>query len=160
MVSLWVVNASPIILLGKVSRIDLLRTLGVDVVIPDKAVIEIERGGTDDPGVRALASADWLRIVADPIPVALSNLNLGAGETAVLAHALANPGSGVILDDRAARNAAAGLGLPCLGTLGLILFAKTSGRLSAARPILESLRNQGMFLSDAVLNRALLQVGE
>ena len=38
MVTLWVVNASPVILLAQVGQLDLLQILGVPVVIPDAAV--------------------------------------------------------------------------------------------------------------------------
>ncbi len=49
---------------------------------------------------------------------------------------------------------------PHQGTLGVVLFAKTQGLISAARPIVERLRQHGMFLSDRVMNHALRQVGE
>jgi predicted nucleic acid-binding protein len=87
-------------------------------------------------------------------------LGLGDGESAVLAHALANPGSGVIVDDQAARSAAAVLGIPQQGTLGVIVFAKTHALISAARPVVEQLRQHGIYLSDQVMNQALAQVGE
>ena len=160
MVSLWVVNASPIILLGKVGQIDLLQHLGTPVVIPQEAVDEIQRGGPTDPSVQALAKANWLQTVTTgPIPPSIASFQLGDGESAVLAHAQANPGSGVIVDDRVARNAAAVLGLPYQGTLGLILFAKSKGLLTAARPVIEQLRQEGMFLTDKLMNQALAQVG-
>jgi predicted nucleic acid-binding protein len=101
-------------------------------------------------------------LTVDPgsIPPPVLAFNLGDGESAVLAHALANPGSGAILDDSAARHAAATLGIPHQGTLGLIIFAKHQGLVPAARPIVEQLRQEGMYLSDEVMNQALAQVGE
>jgi predicted nucleic acid-binding protein len=62
--------------------------------------------------------------------------------------------------DQAARNAAAALRIAHQGTLGVVLFAKTQRIISAARPIVEQLRQHGMFLSDKVMNQALSQVGE
>jgi predicted nucleic acid-binding protein len=50
--------------------------------------------------------------------------------------------------------------VPLRGTVGLVLAAKQAGRIAAARPVLERLRDSGMYLSDAVLNRALSRVGE
>jgi predicted nucleic acid-binding protein len=64
------------------------------------------------------------------------------------------------VDDLAARRCAATLGVPVRGTLGLVLIAKQRGEIPAARPVLEELRQAGMYLSDAVLNRALKRVGE
>jgi predicted nucleic acid-binding protein len=160
-VTLWVVNASPIILLARVGQLDLLRRLGTAVVIPEAAVLEIQRKGSADPAVQALAQASWL-VSVDPgaIPANVAALGLGDGETAVLAHALANPGSGAIVDDQAARNAAALLGIPHQGTLGIVIFAKTKGLIPAARPVVEQLRLHGMYLSDQMMNQALAQVGE
>jgi predicted nucleic acid-binding protein len=41
-----------------------------------------------------------------------------------------------------------------------VLAAKKAARLAAARPVLERLRDSGIYLSDAVLRRALNLVGE
>jgi predicted nucleic acid-binding protein len=95
-----------------------------------------------------------------PISARISAFGLGVGESAVLAQAVANPGSGALVDDQAARNAATVLGLPHQGTLGVVLFAKAPGIISAARPIVEQLRHHGMYLSDQVMIQALSQVGE
>jgi predicted nucleic acid-binding protein len=160
-VTLWVVNASPIILLAKVGLVDLLQQLGPAVVIPQAAVLEIQRRGLTDPAVQALAQANWLVSVdPGPIPPNVAAFGLGAGETAVLAYALANSGSGVIVDDQAARNVAAVLGIPSQGTLGVVVAAKMQGFIVAARPVVEQLRQQGMYLSDQVMNQALAKVGE
>src|SRR5262249_18401604 len=96
----------------------------------------------------------------EPIPSAVMAFGLGLGESAVLAHALAIPGGGAIIDDQAARKAASSLGIPHIGTLGIIIQAKSLAIIPAARPLLEQLRKQGMYLSDQVLNQALAQVGE
>ncbi|HEY2737838.1 MAG TPA: DUF3368 domain-containing protein [Thermoanaerobaculia bacterium] len=47
-----------------------------------------------------------------------------------------------------------------MGTLGLVLRAKRTGEISAARPLVEKLRDAGMYLSDRVLEPALRLVGE
>ena len=65
-----------------------------------------------------------------------------------------------ILDDMAARRCAAAHRVPVRGTLGLVLVAKREGLIPAARPVLDGLRQAGMYLSDALLNRALTLVGE
>ncbi len=90
----------------------------------------------------------------------IQNWDLGAGESAVLTWGYVNPGTEVIVDDLAARRCAAALGIPVRGTLGLVLTAKQQGILPAARPVLEQLRLSGMYLSDRVMNQALVLVGE
>jgi predicted nucleic acid-binding protein len=150
-----------VILLAAVGRLDLLQRLGVPVVIPEAAVLEIQRKGAADPAVQALALATWLGSVdPGPTPANIAALRLGDGESAVLAHALANPGSGAILDDERARKAATALGIPHQGTIGVVVFAKRQGIIPAARPVVEQLRQQGMYLTDQLMNQALAQVGE
>jgi predicted nucleic acid-binding protein len=105
--------------------VELLQHLGPPVVIPVAAVREIQRHGPADAAVQALAQAAWLLSVdPGPIPPTVSAFGLGDGESGVLAHALANPGSGAIIDDQGARNAAAALGIPHQGTLGVVIAGK------------------------------------
>jgi hypothetical protein len=61
-----IVNASPLILLGKAGRIDLLRIGGPEVIVPDGVIAEVGAKGPADPTARAVAGASWLRIMATP----------------------------------------------------------------------------------------------
>ena len=71
-----------------------------------------------------------------------------------------HPGTLIIVDDLAARRCAATLGIPVRGTLGLVLTAKKRGVIPEARPVLEQLRQSGMYLSDRILSQALALVEE
>lgn len=65
--------------------------------------------------------------------------DLGRGESAVLALALETSDPWVILDDMLARRAATLLRIPFIGTLGLLLDAKTKGLVPAVSPLLDRL---------------------
>jgi predicted nucleic acid-binding protein len=78
----------------------------------------------------------------------------------VLAWGYAHRGTEVIIDDLAARRCAAALGIPVRGTLGLVLVAKKRGVIAFARPVVDKLRQSGMYLSDRVIDQALALVGE
>ena len=86
--------------------------------------------------------------------------DLGEGEASVLAWGYDHPGTLIIVDDLAARRCAATLGIPVRGTLGLVLTAKKRGMIPEARPVLEKLRQSGMYLSDRILSQALALVEE
>lgn len=155
------VNASPLIFLARANLLDVLQLAGEDVVVPAPVAHEILREGAEDPAARALGATPWLRIVdAPPVPAVVQAWDLGQGESSVLAWALAHAGTVAVLDDLAARRCAAAVHVPVRGTLGLILLAKQRGRIDAARPVLAAMRATGMYLSDAVLERALGLVGE
>ena len=155
------VNASPLIYLAGADLLSFLQLAGLEIVVPRPVAEEIRAGAALDAAARALDSTPWLTVVdAVTVPAAIQAWDLGDGESSVLAWAHANPGTLAILDDLAARRCAATLRIPVRGTLGLVLLARQRGRISAARPVLEALRASGMYLSDAVLNKALVLVGE
>lgn len=156
-----VIDSSSLILLTRTAHLHLLRAVADEILVPDEVVDEIQEYGPDDPTVLALGRTDWLKVVQSPaIPVQIATLKLGPGESAALAWAMNHPGSTLILDDMAARRAAERLGLPLLGTLGVVLAAKAAGAITAARPVLEDLRRAGMYLSERALTRALSLVDE
>ena len=156
-----VVNASPLIFLGKGGRLDLLRVAGDTILTPAAVMAEIDRRGPADPTVQAVGQASWLKVVETPqVPSAILAWDLGPGESAVLAWAHAHPGSEAIFDDLAARRCAKTLGIPVRGTVGLILLAKQRGAIPAARPILDDMVRSGMYLSKRALNDALALVDE
>jgi predicted nucleic acid-binding protein len=78
----------------------------------------------------------------------------------VLTWARLHPGTEAIIDDLAARRCARVFGIEVRGTLGLLLLAKQRGRIVLARPVLDTIRREGMYLSDRVADEALALVGE
>jgi predicted nucleic acid-binding protein len=155
------INTSPLIFLSKGGFINLLQLLSPQIIIPQAVAREIEAYGSNDITAKTLAETTWLKIEAVPtIPSIILNWDLGLGESEVLAWSYLHQKTEVIVDDLAARRCAMSLNIPVRGTLGLVLIAKQRGVIPAARPVLEKLKLSGMYLSDAVLNRALDQVGE
>ena len=147
--------------LAREDLLELLRAGAYEVIVPGPVITEIHGHGPDDPTVKAIGRIDWLTITpSPPIPEAVAAWDLGPGESAVLALALAEPGVRVVLDDLEARRCARSLAVPLIGTLGLVILARQDGRIAAARPVIERLRDSGMYLSDRVINEALARVGE
>lgn len=93
------------------------------------------------------------------IPPKLQEASLDAGERHTLALGL-ELGAAVLVDERKGRRIAAELGLPVLGTLGLLIRARESGLLPALKPLIESLQGSGYFLSPSLVERVLADLGE
>lgn len=147
--------------LVRADLLEILRTGASDVVVPAPVITELHAHGAEDPTVEAIRQVDWLTITPEPaIPPEITAWDLGPGESAVLALALAEPGTRAVLDDLEARRCARSLSIPTIGTLGLVILAKQVGRIPVARPLVERLRESGMYLSDRVINDALARVGE
>lgn len=161
MANQWVTNSSPIITLSKISRINLLTQLCDELVIPQGVADEIQNGGHDDP-----ASA-WIRTEGKPyikpitiIDSTVANWDLGAGESAVMSWICKNPSFEAIIDDRAARKAAAVLGMQVRGTVSIIALAKQKGCITSAREDYDKLLSVGFRISEDVIAKALALVSE
>ena len=157
----WIVNASPLILLGKAQRLDLLSALAGQVLIPQAVAAEI---GVKPDG-QALLDAinkDPGFTVVDDLDISLDILSwdLGAGETQVIAHAKLCTAERAVLDDLEARRCAEVMGVPVIGTLGIVGRARRLGILDAAAPVIEKLREVGLYVSGDVVARLLREVGE
>jgi predicted nucleic acid-binding protein len=138
-----------------------LRLGEVEVIVPDTVVVELEVGAEHDATAEVVRRTDWLSIVPCPaLPDAVRDLGLDPGETSVLALACADPAAEVVLDDLAARRAARRLGIPCLGTLGLVLTAKGLGAIPEARPLIDQLRRAGLYLDDEFVDEVLRRISE
>jgi predicted nucleic acid-binding protein len=154
-----VANASPLNVLARAGRLELLRALGRRIVVPDAVAEEVTEHA--DEATRALWAEEWLvRVPTGGIAPAVAAWDLGAGESAVLSWAASHPGCVAVIDDYAARTCAEVIGVTVIGTLGLALRAKLAGRVALARPLVEELRRAGLYLSSAVIRSALTLVGE
>ena len=157
----WVVNASPLILLGKTGHLDLLAALADTVVVPlpvanavgaqpDGAAIRAE--WTENPAYRVAGS--------ETAPPEVLAWDPGAGEMQVITHALRHGADRVVLDDLEARRCAKAMGRSVVGTLGVVARAKSMGRIAQAAPVIEHLRRTGLYVSDALVQRILREAGE
>ena len=160
MSDIWVLNASPVILLGKIGRLNLLESLAPKAVVPNAVFLEIQAGIGEHQAVQS--TMDWVapRRTADvPIPLSIERWDLGPGESQVIAHCLKEK-QRAVLDDAQGRQCARAHGIAVIGTVGIVLSAKRQGMIPAARPVLEMLCRSGMYLSDHVLTEALRLIGE
>ena len=154
------VNASPLITLFKSGQSDLLPRLFEAVVVPEAVWQEVAAAGSDDVASLGLTRCGWpIRARVSPSP-RVEIWNLGAGETAVLSRALAHPPERALVDDAAARRCAKTLGIPVLGTGGLLVLAKRRGLIASATAGLERLRAAGLWLSDDLFALLRAQAGE
>ena len=104
---------------------------------------------------------DRFTIVENTMPPALiSAWDLGAGETQVLSRSLRQTDLRAVLDDWAARQCGLSLGLPVVGTLGIVLAAKRHGLIPLARPSIKRLLAEGLYLTPSLIQDALKTVDE
>ena len=78
----WVVNASPLILLGKVEQIRLLGALATRIAVPSAVIRELTAKPDGVRAVQTLTALASAIVVNDEVPPAhILSWDLGAGET-------------------------------------------------------------------------------
>ncbi len=157
-----VADTGPLIALAKVDQLVLLQVLFGDVAVPP--TVMQESLAKQSPESRRIRQALVTFIASIPlstmppnIKLATQGLDLGEAETVALA---AVQGVPLLIDDAAGRKAAIKVGIQVIGTVGVLLRAKQVGYIKQVSPILKELRNQGYWLSDALLGQARVLANE
>jgi len=130
-------NTTCLIALERIGRLDLLHCSFSQVFIPNQ--VQEEFG----------SERQWLHVreVSNVNVLQALKLQMDDGEAAAVALSLQLAPQALILDDRKARRIASQLGLPLIGTVGLLLRAKRLGVISEVKTFFEQLRSANFHLS-------------
>ena len=157
----WVVNACPLIVLGKSGLLSVVSPLADCWIVPEGVAQEVSRKASIELLLAALSEKSRLErrcvVAIDPV---VASWNLGRGESEVITVALEQAGCGVVLDDLLARKCAQVLNLPLMGTLGLVAKAKKQGLLAEVKPAFEQLMAAGLYVDPSLVKKVLAAVGE
>lgn len=159
-----VTNSTPLIELSKIEQLNLLREVYGAILIPEEVYSEVVIDGTGKPGAAEVKAAEWIhrQSVRDESQIRLlqnqRSLHLGECATIVLAQEI--EAEQVILDDNAARQEAVARRLPVIGTVGVLLVAKTQGVIPTVRPILDDLCDHGTRVSRRLYYQILAKAQE
>ena len=104
----------------------------------------------------------WLLVCSleQPLAPPVVGAGLGPGETEAISLALVLRAERVILDDLPARVLAQRLGIPLIGTLGILLAAKRRGLVTTIREPIDTLRAGGFRLATDLYEQVLTKAGE
>lgn len=157
-----VCNTSPLILLAKVRRLELLLQLYDEVVLPTAVVAEVRaKPGKEAKQVQKLLKGQHCQVRHAPAH-ALRDLpeELGPGERETIALALETRADLVILDDQVGRRIANEKGLRVTGTVGVLVEGKERGLIRSVRQDLDRLIEAGMWMHEAFYQQILREVKE
>lgn len=157
-----VCNTSPLILLAKIQRLDLLVQLYGEVLIPSSVLSEVEASPGKEVGqIRARLRRRKFQLheatkrVLEGVPA-----GLGPGEREAIALALETKADLVILDDQQGRRIAREKGLSVTGTVGVLIEARGRGIIASVRRELDRLIEAGMWIDEVFYHRILQEFGE
>ncbi|MCX5803846.1 MAG: DUF3368 domain-containing protein [Proteobacteria bacterium] len=157
----FILNASPIILLGKADLLKTISPLGKSWIIPKGVVGEVEKKRSIEPYLSGLSyNSKVIRKSSSTTHPLIAAWDLGQGESEVLTLAFGKDGVCVVLDDLQARKCAALFDIPLIGSIGLIILAKRKGLIDLAKPKIERLKAAGLHIDNTMLGRIYMRIGE
>ena len=149
-----VADSSPLIALCRIGRLELLRDLFGQLVIPDAVWQEVVASHPGKAGAAEIVAATWIvqQAVKDKPLVNLLRQDLGAGESEAIVLAREISADVLLMDERRGREAAKRLGIFCTGLVGVLLEARRRGVVSDPASIAQDLRdNAGFWISDELM---------
>ena len=156
-------NASPLINLAWIGKLDLLRQLYGELTIPGAVWQEVVVEGIGQPGADDVKAATWVKTqaVKNRELVRALQQELDAGEAEAIALALEIEAELLLMDERLGRETARHLGLNYTGLIGVLVEARHKGLIGAVKPQLDALRDlAGFRVSEALYARVLRDEGE
>jgi predicted nucleic acid-binding protein len=156
-------NASPLINLARIRRLDLLPQLYRELTVPEAVWREVVLEGTGQPGAEEIGQASWIQVrsATNHELVHALQQELDAGEAEAIALALEVDAQFLLMDEHLGRETALHMGVRCVGLIGVLVEAKCKGLVGDLRPVLDALRDvAGFWISEALYQRALQDEGE
>ena len=152
-------NSTPIISLATIGYTDLLSQLFSTICIPQEVYRELK--SKQAPGhqeidlpyfqVKQIQGTQYIGLL-------LHDLDRGEAEAIILAKEL--QADILIIDERMGYQIAKRQGLHVIGTLTVLLMAKQHGIITAVKPLLDNMIQQGRWYSQFVYNKFLDKIGE
>ncbi|MDQ4141769.1 MAG: DUF3368 domain-containing protein [Bacteroidota bacterium] len=144
-------DTSCLILLEKLNLLFVLKELFEEIAITPE--IEKEYGQQ---------LPEWIKVVdvQNKVYQVILQSIVDLGEASAIALAIEKQNCLLILDDNKARKAATRLGVPYIGTLGLLVGAKEAGLIQLVKPILEQIKTTNFRIEESLEKKILKLAGE
>jgi len=140
-----IADSSCLIGLSKIGQLNILPQLFGKIIIPEAVYYEVVIRGSGKAGAEEVKNADWIenQKVKNELAVKAFRINLGFGESEVIALANECQADFIRLDLCQARQTAEELELPVIGTIAILQKAIEKGIIENLPTVLENLRNAG-----------------
>jgi len=159
-------DTSPLIAFSSIERLDILRNIFNEVLIPQTVFEEVITQGKGWDAAKELQKAvlakDWVYKTRVDSSVRLEKLRkrLGLTGEAEAIELAATKEVPVLLDELAGRRAAADLSVEVIGSLGILRRAKNIGIITSVAPLVRAMVQRGLYFDDKLIADFLKGIGE
>ncbi|MBU1599289.1 DUF3368 domain-containing protein [bacterium] len=159
-----VVDASTIIALCRINKLQLLKHLLGKIYIPNAVYYEVVIKGREKKGANIVKEAigKWIerKEVENRVAVDLLSGNLGDGEAESIVLAKELGADLLVIDEEKAKKLAISKKLPVVGLVRILIWAKRKGLMKELKPSLDELVKAGFRLDDETYSYVLQMEGE
>jgi predicted nucleic acid-binding protein len=155
-------NATPLINFAAINRLDILKEVFGQVIIPQAVYVETTVSGFlwSQFILQAVASG-WLQVRTVSKIDAIIFPELDDGEREAIGLAIETGIHKILLDERDARKVAQSIGLRLIGTLGILLLAKQRQIIPEVKPLLDAMIDVAQYwVNQNLYEQVLKQAGE
>jgi len=157
-VTILIADTSPLISLISINKLDILKKLFPDFLIPLAVWEEL------DSHVQIKSFAKELNFLYQHVKILKGNQliipGIDKGETEAIQLHIELRANILLIDDKKARSIAELMDIKCIGTLALLTLAKKKGIIKTLNPIFNRLLMHKRYFSKKLLNQLLLMNNE
>lgn len=156
-------NASPLIFLAKIEKLNLLEKY--EIIVPKQVYDEIIKGANigkeDAHKIESLIEKGIIKLEETKINQEIEKYNIGLGEKAAISLAIDKKIKIILLDERKARRIAKFYKLKPKGTLGVLIEAFNNNRISKKelKELIQKLVKEGYRISEELILDLLKEIG-
>lgn len=155
-------NTGPLIALALINRLDILKAIFQQVIVPDAVHKELLEGGSSGHGLLSYQKASWIQVqsLSTSIDPLLQNV-LDIGEASVIQLVREIKADYVLIDERKARKIARNIfNLKVIGTARILVEAKKKGIINSVGDALRQMRESDYRIHDNIVQATLKEANE
>lgn len=149
-------DSSALVALSVMDRLDLLESIFGKIYVPQAVYDEV----TISYKSQRLKLKKFLKEKIVTVDLTITQMGLGQGELEAIALYKHLNSDFLLIDDRRAKKFAQLNRVNVIGSLGVMILAKKQGFVESIRDDLEKLVGSDVFISENLINRVLISVGE
>lgn len=140
-------DASPIINLSIIGKLDFLKGLYEKVIIPQAVFDELTVKGAGQPGDQEVRNANWIEVIScqDTELVKRLHLKIDLGEAEAIALVLQLEAGLLLIDEKIGRSRAKAFQIKTIGLLGILIECKHRGWVASVTNLMDRLRSEANF---------------
>lgn len=157
-------DSTPLITLMKASRLDLLKSLFGEVLIPEAVFAEVTSNETFRDVADLIRDSDYINVVKVAYPDRVTFLQrvtgLDRGESEAIVYADESKADLLLMDESAGRRVAQNMKLPITGSVGILVRAYQGGMLTEEEidTAFDRIRESNRHISEKLIQIALTAI--